>query len=258
MNNNISKFDPNILHNLPFLPSKIRQKGFEISRTFGKQKLTLKALETLNHLDLLTLFQLVKDYIENRSNYIEAGKLENFEVLKGHINLEKMVKERGLNNRKVNRETIWNSIYRFQSVDVELSFLEAGVIRTRYIFQSITNDEKNLYDCEVFINKRFFDFCVKNGIIIQIQRLFHYKSAYSILLDVFIQGTKWSSYNEYLIWDRIGLNDTNLPKKEKRRIVRKSFREIKLVSGMDFKFCKNIKKWFGEFQHTFGEFQHTN
>jgi hypothetical protein len=240
--NNITRFDPNILHNLPFLPSKIRQKTFRITRTFGTQKLTLTAFETINHLDLLTLFQLVKDYIMNKSNYVEAGKLEDFEVLQGQINLEKIVKERNLKNQKTNRKTIWDSIYRFQNVNVELSYTDSRkVVRTKYIFQSETDNDNDLYNCKIFINKKFFDFCVQSGIVLEIEKLFRYKSAYTILLDVFIQSTKWNNYKEELLFERIGLNDSNLAKKEKRRILKKTFREFNDFNNFDFYHENN--KW---------------
>ena len=237
--NNITRFDPNILHNLPFLPSKIRQKTFKITRVFGTQKLTLTAFETLNHLDLLTLFQLVKDYISNKSNYINAGILEDFEVLQGNIDLETMVKDRGLKNQKINRKTIWDSINRFQDVKVELSYTDSPqVVRTKYIFQSETDNENELYNCKIYINKKFFDFCVSSGIIIEIEKLFKYKSAYTVLLDVFIQSTKWQKYDEELLFERIGLNDTKLSKKEKRRILKRAFSEY---NGFDF--CLLAGKW---------------
>ena len=237
--NNITRFDPNILHNLPFLPSKIRQKTFKITRVFGTQKLTLTAFETLNHLDLLTLFQLVKDYISNKSNYINAGILEDFEVLQGNIDLETMVKDRGLKNQKINRKTIWDSIDRFQDVKVELSYTDSPqVVRTKYIFQSETDNENELYNCKIYINKKFFDFCVSSGIIIEIEKLFKYKSAYTVLLDVFIQSTKWQKYDEELLFERIGLNDTKLSKKEKRRILKRAFSEY---NGFDF--CLLAGKW---------------
>ena len=237
ISSNITKFDPNILHNLPFLASKIRQKTFKITRTFGTQKLTLTAFETLNHLDLLTLFQLVKDYIVNKSNYEEAGQLENFEVLRAKINLEKLVTERGILNKKTNRKTIWDSIDRFQNVRVELSYADSPkVVRTKYIFQSETDNENDLYNCVIFINKKFFDFCVSSGIIIEIERLFKYSSAHTILLDVFIQSTKWQKYSEELLFERIGLNNSNLAKKEKRRILKKAFFEFNEFNNFNFSF----------------------
>ncbi len=237
ISSNVIKFDPNILHNLPFLPSKIRQKTFKITRTFGTQKLTLTAFETLNHLDLLTLFQLVKDYIVNKSNYAEAGQFENFEVLRAKINLEKLVKQRGILNKKINRKTIWDSIDRFQNVKVELSYTDsAKVVRTKYIFQSETDNANELYNCEIFINKKFFDFCAESGILIEIERLFRYSSAYTLLLDVFIQSTKWQKYSEELLFERIGLNDSNLAKKEKRRILKKAFFEFNEFNKFNFTF----------------------
>jgi hypothetical protein len=240
--NNITRFDPNILHNLPFLPSKIRQKTFKITRTFGTQKLTLTAFETLNHLDLLILFQLVKDYMLNKSNYINAGILEDFEVLQGNIDLETMVKNRGLKNQKINRKTIWDSIDRFQNVKVELSYTDSPqVVRTKYIFQSETDNENELYNCKIYINKKFFDFCVLSGIIIKMERLFKYKSAYTILLDVFIQSTKWQKYDEELLFERIGLNNTQLAQKEKRRILKKTFNEYNKFNEFDF--CFLTGKW---------------
>jgi DNA-binding transcriptional regulator GbsR (MarR family) len=56
------------------------------------------------------------------------------------------------------------------------------------------------------------------------------------LLDVFIQSTKWQKYSEELLFERIGLNDSNLAKKEKRRILKKAFFEFNEFNKFNFTF----------------------
>ena len=249
-NNEITKIDPYLLHCLPFSPSHIRRGGFKVSRVFGTTEMTVTAFETLNHLDLLTILQLSKYYITNRSEYGESARVDGFEVLKGYINLAELATERGLLNKKANRKTILDSIKRLKSADVDFTYLNKfgkpeKTVYTKYIFQIEAPENNDLNEVAIIVNKAFLDFCIDNGVIVNISRLYKYKSAYTFFLDVFLQGTHWNSYDEGLLFEKIGLDIINMPGWEKRRMLKKAFWEIKTITGLDFQFQKNSKKWVG-------------
>ncbi len=225
-----SKIDPVILHTMPFLPAHNRKKDYLIKRRWGTQVLTLRAYETLNGYDLITLLQMLKDYIQNRSKWekvgetLEPGKF----ILKREIDISSIAKERNIkNNDASNRKSIINSIKRWASVDCQLvDEKNNSEINTKYIYESKIINTKNYKTMEILINQRFFDFCVNEGLVIILNEIIKYKHETTILLDVFIQSTKWQRYDEKLLFEKIGLNETNLKEREKRRILKRTFTEF--------------------------------
>jgi hypothetical protein len=63
-----TKIDHNTLHFLPFLPTRKRQKGYYIKRTWGELIIEIIAFETLNTYDLVTLLFVTKEYLKKGAN----------------------------------------------------------------------------------------------------------------------------------------------------------------------------------------------
>ena len=223
-----SKIDPIVLHTIPFLPSHNRKKNYKIERKWGGKTLTLRAGETLNTYDFITLLQLTKDYVQNKSNWVIVGEtLEKGKfILKRKIDISLLVKERGIKNKTANRKTIFKSILRLAGIDVNMTNKKTNdETNTKYIYETKqeTADYKSI---EILANQLFLDFCAEKGLVIILDNILHYKRETTVLLDVFIQSTNWDKYNEELLFERIGLNETAANEREKRRLLKKAFKEF--------------------------------
>ena len=241
-----TKIDPIVLHTLPFVPTRSRIKGYEMVRKWGDATVTFKAIETLNAYDLVTLLFMLRDYIQNRSQWIKVTKIDKKGryMLQRTINLEQYAKERLVLNKKINRKNIFKSIRRLKSIDISLTSPQEE-IETNYIFEVTWDKEKDPHCkiCEVLVNQRFFDFCVTKGIVVILKRILKYKSEMTILLDVFIQGTKFTKYQEELLFEKIGLNETSLNIRFKRRNLKKIFAEYNKFTDLKFTYNKFTKNW---------------
>lgn len=163
--------------------------------------------------------------MENKPEWKKTGEtLEGKEILKRSLNLTNLTAERGIANKSVNRNSIYQSLERWLSVRITRINNNDLITKTRYIFEIKTDNKKQ--NVELLVNARFFDFCCNKGITIILDWLFIYKFSTSILLDVFLQSTKWEQYKEELLFERCGINETNLKKIDKRKILRKTFKEI--------------------------------
>ncbi|MHB1680832.1 MAG: hypothetical protein ACYCTB_10070 [bacterium] len=239
-----SKIDPVILHTMPFLPTHNRLKNYQITRSWGDDVLTMQAFETLNAHDLLTLLQMLKDYIQNRSEWLKTGEtLENKPILRRSVNIKQYVVERGIRNQKENREVIWKSIKRLSNVLLTLINNKKGTeIITRYIFEA--KSDNNYKTGEVLVNELFFNFCVEKGLIVNIGRLFLYKQNITILLDVFIASTNFTKYKEEDLFERTGLNNTDMELRKKRLSLKNTFKELnRHQSKYQFNYNKVEKSW---------------
>ena len=267
MQNNIkSKIDPIILHTVPFLPSRTRKENYMIKREWGDRTLTLRAKETINTYDFITLLQLVKDYIQNQSEWeavgetLEKGKF----ILRKKIDISNLTKERGVLNKTANRKTILKSILRLAGIDVNMTNKKTNEENnTKYIYETkykgshilsdydyyllsegIAQHEQEIADyksIEVLANQSFFDFCIEKGLVIKLDNIFKYSSENTALLDIFIQSTDWVKYNEELLFERIGLNETAMSNIDKRKMLKKTFKEYNNFN--DNKFILTENRW---------------
>jgi len=232
-----SKIDHKTLHFLPFLPSRKRTRGFALARKYGDWILDISARETLNTYDLLTLLYMVKEYLLNGYNagYIGEGKNKR-EIAGIKINVKQFLLMRGILNKKANRETLKNSIKRLKTIDLTFTHTKTGKeINTSYIYEFETDE--NINEIIIYANKKFIDFVIRNGILINLERLKLYgeKEQYAILLDLYLQGTKIKIQNKNIkyiyrekftngeIEQALKLDITKMRQSDKRLIIKKAF-----------------------------------
>ena len=230
-----SKLDYRTLHFLPFLPSRKREQ-MEIERKWGDVVFKAKAPESLNTYDLITLMFVIKEYLKQDWDIIE---IDGKEAAIKNLDLVKLIKERRIFNKKINRKTILDSILRLSQVD--LFFTKNGKIRmTKYIYDvRYNNDYKEI---EIFANKKFIETVTNKGILVNLSNFLKLekeangRTEYSILLYAFMQGTKtkftikgrallkWrEKYREDLLFSVLNLNNTNLDKRKKREKLKEAF-----------------------------------
>lgn len=257
--NDYCKINDKTLHLLPFVASRKRQKGFEIERQWGKWKLNLSAPETMNTIELITLSQMLQDYQRSPDLWAVSGSLDGEPVLKREINIAEMVKARGLPNKKGNRETILKSIYRWYQSELKYTHIENGSEHyTRYIHSFKNHDPQKITSVTINVNKGFLEFCLKSGLMFNWKRLTLYKTGHAQLLDAFLQGTRDKRkadgknvtyryrdvYSEDILMDGIGLSDSGLSAKDKRRTLKATFKEIQALGDLpEYKFDSVYKRW---------------
>jgi hypothetical protein len=189
MSKNCTKMHHRIMHALPFVPSRKRQKGFEITRHYGSWSLTMRAFETLNHYDLITLLMISREYI--RGNYVDLGYSSTDERrrVRIRIDIEKIIRERGLNNKKSNRMSFLKSLLRFYQCSFEVKD-QNGVCVSSWIISDAKYDHEQAKWAEIDCNARFLEYCAR-GIMVNWKRLSQYKdNGIAVILDTYLQGTK--------------------------------------------------------------------
>jgi hypothetical protein len=230
-----SKLDYRTLHFLPFLPSRKREQ-MEIERKWGDVVFKAKAPESLNTYDLITLMFIIKEYLKQNWDVIEINGKETA-VMK--LNLVKLVKERGVLNKKINRKTFFESILRLSQIN--LFFIKNDKTHwTKYIFDiEYENDYKEI---QIFANKKFIETVTNKGILVSLSNFLKLekeangRTEYAILLYAFMQGTKtkfhvngrnllkWrEKYREDLLFRVLNLENTNLDKRKKREKIKEAF-----------------------------------
>lgn len=186
------KIDHKTLHFLPFVPSRKRSRGYVLTREYGNSELTITALETLNTYDLLTLLYIVKEYTVHgyAAGYIGEGE-DRREIAGIKLDVKKFLAMRGILNKKANRNTLKKSVMRLRTINLVFTNKQTGAERhTSYIYEF--DVDKNIEEIKVYANKAFIDFIIRNGVLVNLERLKLYgdKEQYAILLDLYMQGTK--------------------------------------------------------------------
>jgi hypothetical protein len=252
MKKEIAKLDHRTIHFLPFLPARNREKNFILERAWGNEKIIIKAIETLNVYDLITFIFILKEYINN--NYTE-GKLKELgdrEFTEIEINVKKILKERGIKNKKINRETFFNSLKRLKSIELEIFTKNNKRILTNYLIEIVADTELN--NIKILANKKYIDNVIKQGIIINIDRILTYnkKEQYTILLDLYLQGTKIKKDNKYYFRNyytndeiefALKLDLTDLPVFKKRQIVKNAFENLFKDKNITYIYNKHKNMW---------------
>ena len=265
---NYSKIDHKTLHFLPFLPSRKRTKGFALERVWGNLLLKISAQETINTYDLLTLLYMVKEYLLNGYNggYLEIkikGKIERKEIAGITIDTKKFLQERGISANKNNRETLKKSIERLKSINLTFINLKTKKeTHTTYIYQ-FEVDEK-IEEIAISANKKFIDFVINNGVLINLERLKLYgeKEQYAILLDLYLQGTKIAikdkkhtkyiyreKFNNEEIEQALKLDFTKIKNSDKRLIIKKAFELLHEKGNLPlYTYNKTNNMWIKTFE----------
>ena len=249
------KIDHSTLHLLPFVPSRKRKMGYVLTRTFGDTKMTITAKETLNAYDLMTLLYIVKEYTVNG---YKGGYLGDTEVAGIDIDTKKFLLSRNILNKKPNKETLKNSLKRLKTIDIEFHRKkEKETIYTSYIYEIAVKDDLSKF--RIFANKTFIDLVAENGILINLKRLNTYgsKDQYSILLDLYLQGTKIPIkiknqkryvYREKFTFTEIEqtlkLDMTNMRHSDKLEIMRNTFTTLYNKGNMpEYQYNNIEEKW---------------
>lgn len=188
MSKNLTKMHHVIIHTLPFVPSRKRQKGFEITRNYGKWSLHMKAFETLNYYDLITLLFLAKCYIEKKDcTDLGYSKDDGRRIVRISIDLEQLVIERGLHNERTNRHTVVSSLERLMTC--QFTVIEETKRTAAWIIAAVQTDSDEKV-AEVDCNAKFLEWCAR-GVLVNLHRLVKYKdNGVAVVVDSFLQGTK--------------------------------------------------------------------
>jgi len=264
--NNTIRIEDRTLHYLPFLPTRTRQKDYKVIREYNNSNLKceLKAQESLNIYDLLILFILLKDYQKNPKTWektIIMLKKSNkpMEIASKIISLKKVCKMRGTSTKKINRQTILNSLRRWRGAEIRYIWPDKKSEYSSYIY-SIAEEDNDLNLVRVDVNKKFFDFCLRSGILINLEyihkieqikdmNLKHYKG-YAILLGLYMQGTKEAKISKrgkkYFFWRRYYVEkellyashiiELNISETEKRKFLQRSLKILSKCGMPKYKF----------------------
>ena len=250
----VTRMDPDTLHFLPFLPNRNREGKMELERTWGNYTLKIRAFETLNAYDLITLMFITREYVNKGyvSGYIDIDSAgEKKEVAKVNLDVLSIMKEKGVLNKRKNREAFLKSVWRLKST--ELVFYHKKDKSYRYTYYIYEFDvDKDIYSIVIYANKRFVDFILKSGLLVNMGRILKYneKEQYAILLDIYIQSTKVKHSRKYKGYpptdfldyrDRFSLTEIekalkldllNLPKYKKMQIIRDAFDKIHKIGKL--------------------------
>jgi len=187
-----TKIDHKTLHFLPFVPTRTRKKGYHLQREWGDFIFDITARETLNTYDLMTLLFTTREYLKTgfEAGYIGEGE-DKKEIAGIKINVKQFLNERNVLNKKANRETLKKSFLRLKTIDLTFTNKETKEeTYTSYIYE--IKVDKDISEIKIYANKRFIEFIIDNGILVNLNRLLTYgdKEQYAILLDLYLQGTK--------------------------------------------------------------------
>jgi hypothetical protein len=251
-----TKLDDKTLHFLPFVPSRAR-KEMEITRKWGDVICNISGNESTNAYDLITLMLVIKEYLKH-TYYIENFQEQELAILE--IDLVKLIKERNLINKKINRKTITESIIRLTNLN--LIFIKNNKIHSTNYFYDIKYD-KNYKEITLYANLKFIEKIKNNGILINLSEFIKLEnikengSNYAILLYTFLIGTKtkfklnnkiqlqWrEKYREDILFNVLNLNNTNLNKAKRREKLQKAFNILhKYLNLPQYKFNNINEIW---------------
>lgn len=238
-----AKIDSFLVHAMPFVPTRARESDFEITRSWGEKRIKIKSDETLNFYDLISILQLLQDYILNKKKYksIEIGERDDkLEAFWFPVELDAFVLKRGVENDINNRKTIYKSLERLFKMEIEIGGKGDPPRKTRFIYDLKPN--KDFTKAVGFVNKLFYDFCLENGMVINIDRLISYKeNGYAVILDTFIQSTEkgYKRYPEGLLFGKLNLNETKMSIKDKRKKLKRAFE----TTDKNFRYDKKSHCW---------------
>jgi hypothetical protein len=261
-----TKLDYKTLNLMPFVPTHNRKKDFELTTKWGNTELFIKAPESVNTYDLVTLMFITKAYLKHNwyAGYIGEGE-EKREIAGLELDLEQVCRERQINNEKNNRNTILKSIARLSHIDLLFTTNKEKEIMTKYIYE--IRYDKSYKKVKIYANKRFIEFIISKGILINLSDFVKLEKIskeskdtnqkervnYAILLYAFLNGTKeyrgknlwWrEKYSEELLFNVTKLSNTKLEDKKKRQALKQAFELLhKTVNLPKYTFNKNEKMW---------------
>ena len=260
----IIKFDPDTAKTLPISTNRKRIKFWIVEREYNGLTLSIQAFESLNAYDLIALFQMLDDYSKNNEKWEYQGTMQiNNEIKrilkKRNFDLKELCKQRKISTNKNNRKSISESFERWYKAELIYKYKEENPteIHTRYIFEYEV--DKNFEKMTIVANTNFLDFCLKNGMAMNWERLIKYgKSYYGLQLDIYLQfntikirkkNTKYAYPNiikEETLFQHLGINDEIKDIREKRRKVKQAFQKFEEITGQKYIYNKLERKWIKE------------
>ena len=255
----IVKFDSQTAKVLPISTDRKRTKGWEVERTINNLKIKIKAYESLNAYDLISLFQMLDDYQHNKEKWIFQGtiKLEDETeriLMKREFLLKDLCNEREISSNKNNRATIAKSFERWYRAELLYYYDDEEPINTRYIFEF--KIDKDINKLIIVANANFLDFCLKSGMAMNWGRLLKYgKNYYGLQLDIYLQfnaikiGKKNKKYaypnviREETLFLHTGIENEVKKLKHKREKLKQAFKKFKEITGIDYIYDKKERKW---------------
>ncbi len=262
----LTRMDPDTLHFLPFLPSRNRKDRMEMERRWGKHMLKIRSFETLNAYDLITLMFITREYIHKGyvSGYIDIDKAGGKrEVAKVSLDVPLIMKEKGVLNKKKNREAFLRSVWRLKNT--ELIFYQQDEKKYRYTYYIYEFDvDRDIYQIIIYANKRFVDFVLKSGLLVNMGRVLKYddKEQYAILLDIYMQSTKVRHTRKYKgypttdfldyrarfslpeIEHALKLDLLNVPSWKKMQVIRDAFNKVHSIGKLPLYIYNKDTKMF--------------
>ncbi|WP_022671317.1 hypothetical protein [Hippea alviniae] len=272
--NNTVQIEDSVLHYLPFLPTRTRQKDYQVIRKYKNSNLMceLRAQESLNVHDLLILFVLLKDYQKNPESWKKTTIMvkrsnKTMEIASKVVSLKEICKTRGIIPKKNNRQTVLNSLRRFRYAEIRYLWPNGTTEYSSYIY-NIAEEDTEVNVLRIDVNKRFFDFCLKKGIVINLEYIYkieqikdknlkHYKG-YAILLILYMQGTKEvlesKRKKKYFYWRRYyteeellyasHIAELNIAETEKRKFLQRSLKILYKCGIPEYKLDKESKIYY--------------
>jgi hypothetical protein len=250
MSKNLSKMHHRIMHALPFLASRKRQKGFDLIRHYGDWSLHMRAYETLNYYDLVTLLFLAKRFLEQ--DYQELGYRDDDgrRVVRLSLDLELLVRERGLHNQRTNRHSVVASLERL--MDCKFTVIESNGTKTAAWIISALQTDKHEKNVEVDCNARFLEWCSR-GVLVNLGRLVQYgDNGVAVIVDTYLQGTKRRAANGRWMY-REWIRETDLfelidphktqPHYKLRQQLRNAFALMQAHGMPQYTYNKLRKRW---------------
>lgn len=249
MSKNCTKIHHRIMHALPFVPSRKRKKGFEITRHYGDWSLKMQAFETLNHYDLITLLLVAREFL--RGNYQDLGYKDNDirKRVRICLDLELLVKERRLHNKRTNRMSLVMSLERFHKCHFEVR--QGNEVTQSWIISDLRYDEAQARWAEIDCNARFLEWCAR-GILVNWRRLSAYgNNGNAVLIDAYLQGTKQRKHGRwvYRSWidddTAISIIDPHreLPRKEAMRQIKEAFALMEQHGMPRYEYDRVYRRW---------------
>jgi len=258
------RIDADAIHTLPLAASRQRIPMYENSRKFGDLTMTMKAVESLNAYDLITLGQLLQDYQESPESWSDAGVMRIDDsgaertLIYKKLDLAQMAKEKGLSSHKHNRQTIFESISRWYRAELMYQYDNESVIHTRYVFEFKENvdAEGMCREVDIVVNQNFFDLCLKEGLVFNWRRLVGYGDKfYAVQIDAYLQSNKVKIKNGYAyrstikeetLFKVLGLDKTHMKQYTKRAKIKRAFAAIEKAGLPKYLLDAENKRWVRE------------
>ena len=226
-------FYGNLVHVLPVVPSRKREKGFirTIAVSWGRFSfITIRARETLNVVDLLTMLSVVKIFDRMRKQWWDAGELraEDGTTIRDLVGITtsmyRICQVRGLPPTTKNRRNIKNSLWRLEDCVWTLHRSHGKTTNIRIIYDTEIGSKM----VKIRANKQFIEKCLSDeALLISLTLIQRCKTDIGKLLVYWLEGQKSAkSFNEDILISALHLCEYT-SKRKARQTLREAFQDAK-------------------------------